>query len=97
MNHLKTFLLTIDDDAFQLEDDSFLLLGSAPCLNYYHVYELLSSFNRVIIPFRDPVNRSLILFAPILVLFTPTLAPSRDCVASPFMVRQAHHERTTAH
>jgi hypothetical protein len=23
MNHLKTFLLTIDDDAFQLEDDSF--------------------------------------------------------------------------
>ena len=75
MNHLKTFLLTIDDDAFQLEDDSFLLLGSAPCLNYYHVYELLSSFNRVIIPFRDPVNRSMILFAPILVLFTPTLAP----------------------
>ena len=41
MNHLKTFLLTIDDDAFQLEDDSFLLLGSARP-NYYHVYELLS-------------------------------------------------------
>jgi len=27
MNHLKPFLLTIDDDAFQFEDDSFLLLG----------------------------------------------------------------------
>ena len=73
MNHLKTFLLTIDDDAFQLEDDSFLLLGSARP-NYYHVYELLSPFNRVIIPFRDPINRSLILFVPIrhLALFRDT-------------------------
>ena len=44
------------------------------CPNYYHVYELLSPFNRVIIPFRDPINRPMILFAPILVLFTPTLA-----------------------
>jgi hypothetical protein len=64
MNHLKTFLLTIDDDAFHFEDDSFLLLGPASCPNYYHVYELLSPFNRVIIPFRDPINRSLILFVP---------------------------------
>jgi hypothetical protein len=43
---------------------------------YYHVYELLSSFNRVIIPFRDPVNRSMILFAPSLAPFTPSPTPS---------------------
>ena len=24
-------------------------------------------------------------------------SPLEDCVVSPFMVRQAHHERTTAH
>jgi hypothetical protein len=24
-------------------------------------------------------------------------SPFRDCLASPFMVRQAHHERTAAH
>ena len=70
MNHLKTFLLTIDDDAFQLEDDSFLLLGSTI------LSKLLSPFNRVIIPFRDPINRSLILFVPSLAPFTPSPTPS---------------------
>ena len=43
---------------------------------YYHVYELLSSFNRVIMPFRDPINRSLILFVPSLAPFTPSPTPS---------------------
>ena len=41
---------------------------------YYHVYDLLSPFNRVIIPFRDPINCSMIQFVPIrhLALFRDT-------------------------
>ena len=56
---------------------------------YYHVYELLSPFNRVIIPFRDPINRSLILFVPSLAPFTPspTPSPARDCVVIGEMVK----------
>jgi hypothetical protein len=51
------------------------------CLCYYHVYydvyELLLPFNRIIIPFCDPINRPMILFAPILVSFTLTPTLSR--------------------